>query len=173
MTEPSQAVRSDQALTEAVRRIVSALAHSVDGDVMNIEEAATFLRVGLDTMRKVAKAGKVPTRKIGREYRFSRSGLIAFLSSGNSVPNENGAAYKRVRLSSQIQDLTNNKKRSNFRGANPVALVLKSQRTEKRLARQGSDGIPRPSIRPRSAGKQVEVISKRVLGHGQERNPND
>jgi excisionase family DNA binding protein len=48
-------------------------------DVMTIEEAAAFLRVNPETVRRHAQRGTLPARKVGG-WRFSRAALQAFLS---------------------------------------------------------------------------------------------
>ncbi len=48
-------------------------------EVLNAEEAAGFLGVNPYTLRRKAKAGEIPGRKVGREWRFSRRGLLEWL----------------------------------------------------------------------------------------------
>lgn len=49
-----------------------------------MEEAAELFGVSVKTFIKLLKEEKVPARKIGREWRFSRKALIEWLSSGDS-----------------------------------------------------------------------------------------
>ncbi|MBL7223644.1 MAG: helix-turn-helix domain-containing protein [Candidatus Brocadiae bacterium] len=49
-------------------------------DVITLREAATFVRVSEKTMRELARANKVPGQKVGREWRFLRSALEAWLA---------------------------------------------------------------------------------------------
>ena len=53
-------------------------------DILNIEEAAALLGVSIKTFNKVLHSQNLPARKIGREWKFSRSALIAWVGSGNS-----------------------------------------------------------------------------------------
>ncbi len=53
-------------------------------DILNIEEAAALLGVSIKTFNKVLHTQSLPARKIGREWKFSRSALIAWVGSGNS-----------------------------------------------------------------------------------------
>lgn len=53
-------------------------------DILNIEEAAALLGVSIKTFNKVLHSQSLPARKIGREWKFSRSALIAWVGSGNS-----------------------------------------------------------------------------------------
>jgi len=56
----------------------------VDREILNLEEAAELFGVSIKTFIKLLKEEKVPARKIGREWRFSRKALIDWLSSGDS-----------------------------------------------------------------------------------------
>ncbi|NLK85874.1 MAG: methyltransferase domain-containing protein [Clostridiaceae bacterium] len=56
----------------------------VDKEILNMEEAAEFFNVSIKTFIKLLKEEKVPARKIGREWRFSRQALVQWLSSGDS-----------------------------------------------------------------------------------------
>ena len=49
-------------------------------EVLTLEEAAALLRLCSHTLAKRAKAGAVPGRKIGREWRFVRSELLRFIN---------------------------------------------------------------------------------------------
>ncbi len=48
-------------------------------DVLTLEEAAEFLRLCTHTVSKLTRAGSIPGRKIGREWRFLRSELERYL----------------------------------------------------------------------------------------------
>lgn len=56
----------------------------LDEEILNLEEAAELFGVSVKTFIKLLKEEKVPARKIGREWRFSREALIKWLSSGDS-----------------------------------------------------------------------------------------
>lgn len=56
----------------------------MDKEILNMEEAAELFGVSVKTFIKLLKEEKVPARKIGREWRFSRKALIDWLSSGDS-----------------------------------------------------------------------------------------
>jgi excisionase family DNA binding protein len=53
-------------------------------EILNMDEAAEFFGVSVKTFIKLLKEEKVPARKIGREWRFSRQALVEWLSSGDS-----------------------------------------------------------------------------------------
>ncbi len=56
----------------------------MEKEILNMEEAAEFFNVSVKTFIKLLKEEKVPARKIGREWRFSRQALVRWLSSGDS-----------------------------------------------------------------------------------------
>jgi excisionase family DNA binding protein len=58
---------------------------SSDQDVLNIDEAATLLGVSVKTFNKVLHTENIPARKIGREWKFSRTALIDWVGEGRSM----------------------------------------------------------------------------------------
>jgi MSHA biogenesis protein MshE len=58
-------------------------------DYLTFEEAADFLSTPHSTLYRWLKAGKVPGHKLGRQWRFLRSELEDFRSSGNRSQEEN------------------------------------------------------------------------------------
>jgi excisionase family DNA binding protein len=63
---------------------------NITHDVLTLCEAAEFLRVHENTLLRLATAKKVPGRKVGGRWRFSREALQRFLD-----PSKAGkAAYK-------------------------------------------------------------------------------
>lgn len=57
---------------------------SNDPEILNIEEAAALLGVSVKTFNKVLHSQRLPARKIGREWKFSRRALIDWVGSGKS-----------------------------------------------------------------------------------------
>ncbi len=57
---------------------------SSDREILNIEEAAALLGVSIKTFNKVLHSEKMPARKIGREWKFSRRALISWVGEGRS-----------------------------------------------------------------------------------------
>jgi excisionase family DNA binding protein len=53
-------------------------------DVLNLDEAAELLKVSGRTLGGLAKDGEVPSRRVGKQYRFSRSQLLAWIRSSNN-----------------------------------------------------------------------------------------
>ena len=50
------------------------------GEVLTLAEAAAFLRVEAEELRRAADAGRVPGRAIGAEWRFVKATLVEWLS---------------------------------------------------------------------------------------------
>jgi excisionase family DNA binding protein len=49
-------------------------------EVMNVEQAADFLQVDEEVVLELVEAGKLPGRKLGDAWRFSRTALVEWLS---------------------------------------------------------------------------------------------
>ena len=50
-------------------------------EVLDVEAVAAWLDIGVNLVRKLAFEGKIPARKVGREWRFSKRALLAWLES--------------------------------------------------------------------------------------------
>lgn len=50
--------------------------------VLNLQEAARYLRLSEPAFRDLLKKGEIPYRKAGRVYRFSTKALDAWLEGG-------------------------------------------------------------------------------------------
>ncbi len=53
-------------------------------EILNIDQAAELLGVSVKTFNKVLHSQDLPARKIGREWKFSRTALIQWVGSGRS-----------------------------------------------------------------------------------------
>lgn len=51
-------------------------------EILTPQEAADFLRVPLLTVQRQAKSGRLPGRRVGKEWRFSRTMLREWVASG-------------------------------------------------------------------------------------------
>ena len=51
-------------------------------EVLDVEEVADLLSVSPWTVRGQARLGRLPGRKVGKEWRFSRQGLLEWLREG-------------------------------------------------------------------------------------------
>jgi len=48
-------------------------------EVLDVSEAAELLRVSRDVVYELLKSGSLPGRKVGREWRMSRSAILSWL----------------------------------------------------------------------------------------------
>jgi excisionase family DNA binding protein len=55
---------------------------TTNNGVLTLAEAAKFLRVKKTVLQKLAQQGRVPPRKVGNAWRFSRAGLDVWLRGG-------------------------------------------------------------------------------------------
>jgi len=55
-------------------------------DMMTSREAADYLRLGVDTLKRKARAGDVPAAKTGRKWLFRKADLDAWLGQGGLLP---------------------------------------------------------------------------------------
>jgi excisionase family DNA binding protein len=55
-------------------------------EVLTLQEAAGLLRVSEGAVRSRAEAGDLPGRRLGQEWRFARSALLAWLLQGEPKP---------------------------------------------------------------------------------------
>ena len=53
-------------------------------EVLTVQEAAQFLRCSPDTVKRQARAGRLPASKIGRAWRFRRADLDQWLAEGGT-----------------------------------------------------------------------------------------
>lgn len=53
-------------------------------EVLNLEEASQLFQVSSKTFLKLLREDNLPARKIGREWRFSRTALLNWIAQGNS-----------------------------------------------------------------------------------------
>lgn len=50
-----------------------------ENEVWTIGEVAEFLRIKPETVRRLAKAGEIPARKLGGNWRFLKSEIINYM----------------------------------------------------------------------------------------------
>lgn len=65
-------------------------ATAADRDVLTVEEAAAFLKVGRNTLYDACARNKVPYRRVGRQIRLSRTALVAWLGSWSKQDAQKG-----------------------------------------------------------------------------------
>jgi len=55
-----------------------------DSSVMNVEEAADFLGAHVETIRRLARRGRIPSFKVGKDWRFRREAIERWLEDRGS-----------------------------------------------------------------------------------------
>ena len=68
----------------------------MDNDILNLAQAIEFFGVSERTMIKLLREESIPARKIGREWRFSKSALLRWLGEGDSINYLNQTELFRV-----------------------------------------------------------------------------
>jgi DNA binding domain, excisionase family len=53
-------------------------------EVLTLDEAAAFLKVSADTVRSLAEDGELAGRRFGKDWRFARAAILAWLSDAGS-----------------------------------------------------------------------------------------
>jgi excisionase family DNA binding protein len=72
-----------------------------DKEILNLDEASELFQVSTKTLLKMLREEAIPARKIGREWRFSRTALLHWIATGNSMnyiaaEEENKAYFAQV-----------------------------------------------------------------------------
>ena len=62
--------------------LVVGRAEPIPSEVLTVAQAADLLQIEPDAVRELAEAGELPGRRIGEEWRFLRSAVLAWLGGG-------------------------------------------------------------------------------------------
>ena len=57
----------------------------VDDRILTVEQAAELLQINYETCRRYLNAGKIPGRKIGKQWRVVESDLKRFIAEGHAL----------------------------------------------------------------------------------------
>lgn len=83
--------------------------------VLRLKEAAEFVRVSEKTLREMAKAGRIPCQRVGREWRFLTKALESWLTGERPAREDSGqVAELRGQLYLPISDLNIKPSRAGF-----------------------------------------------------------
>jgi excisionase family DNA binding protein len=55
------------------------------GNVLTIEELVIYLKIPKSTLYKLAREGKIPSKKIGRHWRFQKRSIDRWLERGREA----------------------------------------------------------------------------------------
>ena len=66
----------------SVGRVEVTNTREVGDEVLTLEEVASLLKVPVDAVRSRAEEGELPGRRFGKEWRFARMAVLAWLAAG-------------------------------------------------------------------------------------------
>ena len=58
---------------------------AMDKNILDVEGAAALLGVSTRTIYTLARKGAIPATRVGREWRFARQNLIAWVANGSQA----------------------------------------------------------------------------------------
>ena len=58
---------------------------TMDKDILDVDGAAAVLGVSARTIYTLARQGALPATRVGREWRFARKNLIAWVANGSQA----------------------------------------------------------------------------------------
>lgn len=67
-----------------IDKIIRAMSDKPAVDILNLNETADYLRVSNQTVYNMIKDGRIKAYKVGREWKFLRSDIMAYLESTSS-----------------------------------------------------------------------------------------
>ena len=67
-----------------IDKIIRAMNDKPAVDILNLDETADYLRVSNQTIYNMIKDGRIKAYKVGREWKFLRSDIMAYLESTSS-----------------------------------------------------------------------------------------
>jgi excisionase family DNA binding protein len=72
--------------TAPASRHNAALSVPRDDEILTLDDVASLLRLPADAVQARAEAGDLPGRRFGKEWRFSRLAVLAWLAEGEAPP---------------------------------------------------------------------------------------
>ncbi len=67
-----------------IDKIIRAMNDKPAVDILNLDETADYLRVSNQTVYNMIKDGRIKAYKVGREWKFLRADIMAYLESASS-----------------------------------------------------------------------------------------
>jgi excisionase family DNA binding protein len=80
----------------AVGRVEVTSAPQIVDEVLTLEEIARLLKVPPDAVRSRAEEGELPGRRFGKEWRFARMAVLAWLARGEAQERRGTKAASRA-----------------------------------------------------------------------------
>jgi excisionase family DNA binding protein len=56
---------------------------SVEKEILTIKEAAAYLQIGIRSLYRLAREGRIPGKKVLNKWRFTRKSLQAWIRQGD------------------------------------------------------------------------------------------
>ena len=79
-----------------------------DLEVLTTLETASFLRVHIETLRRLARRGEIPSFKVGKDWRFRKDSLLRWADKQQAPdglvlsPGGDGEEKKKAHLSKRL-----------------------------------------------------------------------
>jgi excisionase family DNA binding protein len=70
--------------------------NALTDEVLTLEEAAVLLKLPADTVRSRAEEGDLPGRRFGKEWRFARIAVLAWLADGDPQKRRHTSSTERT-----------------------------------------------------------------------------
>lgn len=83
-------------------------------DVMTTKEAADYLRLSTDTLKRLARSGCLFAAKVGRQWRWRKSDLDEFLARGG-WEEDDGEYFAELERRLKEPRISNEQMRAEFR----------------------------------------------------------
>jgi excisionase family DNA binding protein len=69
---------------------------ALSDEVLTLEEAAALLKLPVETARSRAEEGDLPGRRFGKEWRFARAAVLAWLADGDPPKRRHPSSTERT-----------------------------------------------------------------------------
>jgi excisionase family DNA binding protein len=94
------------------------------GEWLTLREAAAFLRVEIDTLRRWGRSGRFPFYRVGtKDYRVRRSDLDAFVMAGAVAPKRSARDLRVMAAAGNNSSVTTGSPRSAGASAAPEGMA--------------------------------------------------
>ncbi|MBV8179206.1 MAG: helix-turn-helix domain-containing protein [Mycobacterium sp.] len=84
MPRPLQVAAAGDVLRPSGNRSISPEPASPPDDVLTVQETADLLRVDVEDVQTLITSGELPARRLGDQWRLSRTAVLAWLGTSNS-----------------------------------------------------------------------------------------
>lgn len=71
------------------------------GAFMTVDEVAEMLRINKSTVYRMAKEGRIPATRVGRQWRFRQKALEGFFDAGGELATEESEDTRDTRVAAE------------------------------------------------------------------------